>query len=220
MFGRTPRGVSERPKKTNADRKAIPSWLWLIVFVLAGLCIAIFLSLWRPWHPVANQRTQTPTTATTPDTDTNEDYRFYDLLPQQEVTPIPEQAVPEHQVEQPVIVVEAPPPKQDHTSQTQGGEINDPFDENYHTATITGRSNYILQVRSFEDPDQADSRRAEIILNGLSAEVIMINEGNKVWYRVISGPYDSQQAAHIAQQSLQNAGIDSIIVKQPNSISQ
>ena len=43
---------------------------------------------------------------------------------------------------------------------------------------------------------------------------MIMNEGNKVWYRVISGPYESQDAARIAQQTLQNGGIDSIIVKQ------
>ena len=74
-------------------------------------------------------------------------------------------------------------------------------------------ANYILQVRSYDDPDQADARRAEIILNGLSADVIQSTENGKVWYRVVSGPYDSQDAAIIAQQTLQHSGIDSIVVK-------
>ena len=61
--------------------------------------------------------------------------------------------------------------------------------------------------------DQADARRAEIILNGLSADVVQSTENGKVWYRVVSGPYDSQEAAVIAQQTLQHSGIDSIVVK-------
>ena len=59
----------------------------------------------------------------------------------------------------------------------------------------------------------ADARRAEIILNGLSADVVRSVENGKVWYRVVSGPYDSAEAAIIAQQTLQNSGIDSIVVK-------
>ena len=204
MFGRMPRGVSERPKTTTSS-KTIPSWLWLIVFILAGLCVAVFLSLWQPWQPINK-----PTPAQNPvnvHQDTNTDYKFYDLLPQQKVTPIPEQAVPEHQTQQPVIVVEAPKPV--------AKPIDAPFEEqHYAAAKISAAPRYILQVRSYEDPDSADTRRAEIVLNGLSAEIIMANEGNKVWYRVISGPYDSQEAARIAQQTLQNGGIDSIIVKQ------
>lgn len=209
MFGRSPRGVSERPK-TVATSRAIPSWLWLIVFILAGLCVAIFLSLWNPWRPVTSLAPGQSISKV--DQDTNKDYKFYDLLPQQQVTPIPDQAVPEHQNQQHVVVVEAPIIKT-----TNNAQVNDPFDDSYQAAKIPAPPRYILQVRSYEDPDFADARRAEIVLNGLSAEVIMTNEGNKVWYRVISGPYDSQESAHIAQQTLQNGGIDSIIVKQSAS---
>jgi cell division protein FtsN len=50
-------------------------------------------------------------------------------------------------------------------------------------------------------------------LNGLSADVVKTVEGGQTWYRVISGPYDSSEAAIIAQQTLQRSGIDSIVVK-------
>ncbi len=80
-------------------------------------------------------------------------------------------------------------------------------------APVPRQPSFILQVRSFPDPDSADARRAEIILNGLSADVIKTTENGQTWYRVISGPYDSQEAAVIAQQTLQHSGIDSIVVK-------
>lgn len=210
MFGKAPRGVSNRPKSTKTE-KTIPSWLWLIVLVLAGLCVMIFLALWRPWQPTTPQG-QNVVPHDVPQ-ETNKDYRFYDLLPQQQVTPIPEQAVPEHKTAQSVTVIQAPPaPKVDTTTT----DVIDPFDDTASPATIKAEPSYILQVRSYEDPDQADARRAEIILNGLSADVIIANEGNKIWYRVISGPYLSEESARIAQQTLQNGGIDSFIVKQPN----
>ena len=50
---------------------------------------------------------------------------------------------------------------------------------------------------------------AEIILNGLSADVVKTVENGQTWYRVFSGPYDSQDAALAAQQTLQHSGIDS-----------
>ncbi len=207
MFGRAPRGVSERPR-TTTTAKAIPSWLWMIFFVLASMVVLIYISLiWQPWTPV--HKTSPSQSPTVVNQETNKDYRFYDLLPQQQVTPIPEQAVPQHQTKQPVVVVEAPP------APAAQNPVVDPFEGNMQPASISVPPRYILQVRSYEDPDSADARRAEIVLNGLSAEVVMMNEGNKVWYRVISGPYESQETAHIAQQTLQNGGIDSIIVKQP-----
>ena len=189
MFGKKPRGVSERPKKKVSKDHVLPAWLKFGTLVLAALCLLVFLILWRPWQPIVKIQSQQQTT-TTQNQETNTEYKFYDLLPQQKVTPIPEQAVPEHQAKQEVVVIEAP------------------------EAKIPTPPRYILQAKSFEDPDSADARRAEIILNGLSAEVMIMNEGNKVWYRVISGPYESQDAARIAQQTLQNGGIDSIIVKQ------
>ncbi|KAA8733679.1 SPOR domain-containing protein [Acinetobacter qingfengensis] len=204
MFGKTQRGVSERPKPAKTN-KTVPSWLWLFVLILMGVCVAIFLSLWQPWQPVAKAD---PNANLNAEQETNKDYRFYDMLPKQQVTPIPEQAVPEHQTQQPVTVIEAPG-SQDNIA--NHGEN----DETGEKTPVTPR--YILQIKSYQDPDSADAKRAEIVLNGLSADVIMTNEGNKIWYRVISGPYPSQQAAGIAQQTLQNGGIDSIIVKQAGS---
>ena len=99
-----------------------------------------------------------------------------------------------------MVIVEAPPT----TASSEVGLISEP------TAT---KPSYILQVRSYNNPDAADARRAEIILNGLSADVIRTVENGETWYRVISGPYESQQSAVIAQQTLQHTGIDSIVIK-------
>ena len=91
-------------------------------------------------------------------------------------------------------------------SQAEGFVNSDNFNEN-------DKENMNKVNSANDDPDQADARRAEIILNGLSADVVRSVENGKVWYRVVSGPYDSAEAAIIAQQTLQNSGIDSIVVK-------
>ncbi len=140
--------------------------------------------------------------------ETNKDYRFYDLLPQQQVTPIPEQAIPESKNQGTAMIVEAP-----STAQSAASESVATTDSDDSTAAAPQQPNYILQVRSYTDPDQADARRAEIILNGLSADVVKSSENGKTWYRVISGPYDTQDAALAAQQTLQHSGIDSIVIK-------
>jgi len=157
VFGKTQRGVSERPNKPK--KPLIPAWLGTLAIILIILSFVVALMLWKPWEPVKPKNQITSEHA--PE-ETNKDYRFYDRL-------------------QASAPAQAP--------------------------------NYILQVRSYDDPDQADARRAEIILNGLSADVVQTTENGKVWYRVVSGPYDSQEAAVIAQQTLQHSGIDSIVVK-------
>ncbi|AZP31119.1 MULTISPECIES: SPOR domain-containing protein [Acinetobacter] len=202
MFGKTQRGVSERPNKPK--KPIIPKWLGTLVAILAVLCIAVMLMLWKPWQPVPAKNQIT--SEHYQEEDTNKDYRFYDLLPQQQVTPIPEQAIPESKNQGTAMIVEAPSTTQPAASESVGIDPN-------QSATTPQQPTYILQVRSYNDPDQADARRAEIILNGLSADVVKSTENGQTWYRVISGPYDTQDAALAAQQTLQHSGIDSIVIK-------
>ena len=198
MFGKTQRGVSERPNK--AKKPLVPAWLGILVAVLLAATTLIALTLiWEPWEPV-KPRGQVATAEQPEESD--QEYRFYDLLPKQQVTPIPEQAVPETKTDDSVMIVEIP---DNSKTTTEDGAMLVPSED--------VKPSYLLQVRSFKDPDSADARRAEIILNGLSADVIVSIENGETWYRVVSGPYESQEAAVIAQQNLQNGGIDSIVVK-------
>ncbi|RUP40223.1 MAG: SPOR domain-containing protein [Acinetobacter sp.] len=200
MFGKTQRGVSERPNKPK--KPLVPKWLGMLVAILAILCAGVMLMLWQPWQPVPAKNQVT--SEHYEEEDTNKDYRFYDLLPQQQVTPIPEQAVPETKQEGNVVIIESPKPET---------TTADPTTITSTEPTVPVQASYILQVRSYPDPDSADARRAEIILNGLSADVIKTVENGQTWYRVFSGPYDSQDAALAAQQTLQHSGIDSIVIK-------
>ena len=200
MFGKTQRGVSERPNKPK--KPLVPKWLGMLVAILAILCAGVMLMLWQPWQPVPAKNQVT--SEHYEEEDTNKDYRFYDLLPQQQVTPIPEQAVPETKQEGNVVIIESPKPET---------TTADPTTITSTEPTAPVQASYILQVRSYPDPDSADARRAEILLNGLSADIVKTVENGQTWYRVFSGPYDSQEAALAAQQTLQHSGIDSIVIK-------
>lgn len=200
MFGKTQRGVSERPNKPK--KPLVPKWLGMLVAIFAILCAGVMLMLWQPWQPVPAKNQVT--SEHYEEEDTNKDYRFYDLLPQQQVTPIPEQAVPETKQEGNVVIIESPKPET---------TTADPTTITSTEPTVPVQASYILQVRSYPDPDSADARRAEIILNGLSADIVKTVENGQTWYRVFSGPYDSQEAALAAQQTLQHSGIDSIVIK-------
>ena len=74
---------------------------------------------------------------------------------------------------------------------------------------------YILQINSFGDADEADRRRAQVLMAGVDARVVKNTTGNGLpIYQVISRPMNNRQAVATAQQRLQNNGIDSIIVEQ------
>lgn len=74
---------------------------------------------------------------------------------------------------------------------------------------------YILQINSFGDADEADRRRAQVLMAGVDARVVKNMTGNGLpIYQVISRPMNNRQEVTSAQQRLQNNGIDSIIVEQ------
>jgi len=106
VFGKTQRGVSERPNKPK--KPLIPAWLGTLVVILIVLSFVVALMLWKPWQPV---KPRAQATVEQTQEETNKDYRFYDLLPQQQVTPIPEQAIPESKNQGTVVIVEAPEQK-------------------------------------------------------------------------------------------------------------
>src|SRR5699024_967586 len=73
---------------------------------------------------------------------------------------------------------------------------------------------YILQINSFGDADEADRRRAQVLMAGVDARVVKNTTSNGLpIYQVISRPMNNRQAVATAQQRLQNNGIDSIIVE-------
>ncbi len=74
---------------------------------------------------------------------------------------------------------------------------------------------YILQINSFGNADEADRRRAQVLMAGVDAKVVKnVTGNNTLIYQVISRPMNNRQAVASAQQRLQNNGIDSIIVEQ------
>ena len=211
MFGKAPRGATQRPTvKEPSNQKLIPAWLWMIFGMLLGLFIMVVLYLWQPWRPATRPIDSTQTSNTqTPAEDTNKDYQFYDLLPKQQVSPVPTEAVPsdtqaanDNIILAPPVLIELPPEQNTVTS--------DPVE-----ITAATTLQYILQVNSYQNPDDADSRRAEILLVGLPADVRQskIADGT-VWFRVVSGPFANRAEAINAQRLLQDSGIDSLVVEQ------
>lgn len=74
---------------------------------------------------------------------------------------------------------------------------------------------YILQINSFDNADDADRRRAEVLMAGVDAQIVKKRlADDTIVYQVISRQMPSSQMAGEAQRRLQNNGIDSLIVEQ------
>lgn len=215
MFGKAPRGAIQRPPvKEPSNQKLIPGWLWMIFGMLLGLFIMVVLYLWQPWRPASRPIDATqPSTAPSEAEQTNQDYQFYDLLPKQQVTPIPNEAVPTDPNVAVANIIVAPEPAAEASSEplSTDSDSGDSADAPITPAT----PQYLLQVNSYQNPDDADARRAEILLVGLPADVRQstLADGS-MWFRVVSGPFANRAEALNAQDLLQNSGIDSLVVEQ------
>jgi cell division protein FtsN len=215
VFRKAPRGATQRPATPEVKTSLIPAWLWLIFGTLFGLSIAVLLYLWQPWQPAQRDPVATttpqPVSEQKPQPDQQGDYAFYELLPKQQVTPVPQQALPASTTPaQPL-----PDPNAAVTVDAQGRQNTN----NPDPAGIVVEARepiYILQINSYDNPDEADRQRADVLLVGLSADVRQTTTSDgTVWYRVVSGPYMSRAEALSAQRMLQDSGIDALVVEQP-----
>lgn len=84
------------------------------------------------------------------------------------------------------------------------------------TTDAKAGTTYILQIRSYTTADEADVKRAEVLMAGVDAVVVKRTDSAKGthFYQVVSTPMKSREEASQASARLSNNGIDSLIVEQ------
>ncbi len=261
MLAKKPKGATQKRKSSSAS-----GLLWMFVGAILTLMIGVFLYL-SPlfdFSPAGAPETD-PNRQVQPRVNTdvdNGDYEFYDILPDQEMATIPDEAIGNSNGDQigsieafePDVVITQPNSPQENagnagisestTSEPDQGAQNNAgsndsdngivvIEENAtydgtppstttkpNNAPITApkpvaATTYILQINSFGNADEADRRRAQVLMAGIDAKVVKNTTGSGApIYQVISRPMNNRQTVTSAQQRLQNNGIDSIIVEQ------
>ena len=261
MLAKKPKGATQKRKTSSAS-----GLLWMFVGAILTLMIGVFLYL-SPlfdFSPAGAPETD-PNRQVQPRVNTdvdNGDYEFYDILPDQEMATIPDEAIGNSNSDQiggieafePDVVITQPNSTQDNagnagisestTSEPDRGaqnnagsndsdndivviEENATYDGTVPSTTTkpnnapvtapkpTAATTYILQINSFGNADEADRRRAQVLMAGIDAKVVKNTTGSGApIYQVISRPMNNRQMVTSAQQRLQNNGIDSIIVEQ------
>ena len=81
------------------------------------------------------------------------------------------------------------------------------------TRTSTESETYLLQAGSFRQRDDADRRRAELLLLGLDPTVEETNGDNGQWFRVYVGPFTSRSAMAKARSLTAAQDIDTLLLK-------
>lgn len=72
---------------------------------------------------------------------------------------------------------------------------------------------YMLQAGSFRQREDADRRRAELLLLGLEPRIEQAAGDNGRWFRVYIGPFDSRDKMSRARSLTAGQGIDTLLLK-------
>ncbi|HET8731816.1 MAG TPA: SPOR domain-containing protein [Moraxellaceae bacterium] len=192
------RGASRNPPK--GQRKGAPGALWLVLGLLTGLFVALLWHLWelRKDHPRAVTAAVAPGTlpaagATGQEGGGNAPASGKPQEPRFEFyTLLPKQEA---------MPGSAPPPSAAATASSTPAEKTGP--------------GYLLQAGSFKSEEEADKRRAAILMLGLPVKVtkVPVTPG-EAWFRVMVGPFKGKSEAASARSSLKDNGVEALVVKQ------
>ena len=76
---------------------------------------------------------------------------------------------------------------------------------------------YLLQAGSFRLQKDADRRRGELALLGLTAAIEETRGDNGLWFRVYVGPFESRSAMARARSITAQQSIDTLLLKRPRN---
>jgi cell division septation protein DedD len=72
---------------------------------------------------------------------------------------------------------------------------------------------YLLQAGSFRQHDDAERRRAQLLLLGLEPVIEEISGSNGIWFRVYLGPFESRELMVRARGLTTNQNIETLLLK-------
>jgi cell division protein FtsN len=188
------RAVSKSPPPGNAN------WSWFFSGLMTGVIVSIaaYLGVLKLEEDVA-ESAQAAQVGTSPEEQPA--YTFYDVLTNAEVT------------------VDAPPDAA--ATDTLAGS-NPPASttppaagQSVAAAAEERPSLYLLQAGSFQNQEDAESRRGQIILLNMNASVVEGVVQGRTRYRVQVGPFAGRQSAEDARNLLSANDLESIAMLVP-----
>ena len=195
----TPRRGASR---SQPRQRQIPGWVWLFTGVAAGVFIAFLFHLGQVQMDAERSSREARQTAASDEGTASKDedargprFDFYAVLPQMEVI--------------------MPKGEEDTPQPARPGRDTAPADTGSDSDVAHRHSErFLLQAGSFRRSEDADRRRAELILQGLEARVQPVSlESGDTWHRVMIGPFGNANAMHRVQDQLVGAGIETLAIR-------
>ena len=208
MAKNTRRGASRSPAKKKNTQRQVPGWVWLFTGLMVGLFGAFLFHLGKTQlqqggpqtastsKPKPKVETPAPKKDEPKSGEDSPQFDFYAVLPKMEVI------VPQNEADSGTRETSTRKPQE--TSPKPSTD----------SGTRTSDEKYLLQAGSFRRNEDADRRRAELILKGFEASIQSVNlENGDSWHRVMIGPYNNLNAMHRAQDQLASNGIETLPIK-------
>lgn len=185
---------SSRRKKNNRTESSVAWWRWLLVlFLIIGFALALnFLGDSSPEQETAAITKPLPVT---PDKPTKK-------VSKKPAKPEPEQTEPQFDFYNLLESKEVRIPE--HEIKTRAREEK------------VGKSKpaqYILQVGSFREYQQADKLKARLAFMGIQSKIEKAKVGNVIWNRLKIGPYAKLSTVERVRNRLKQKGIATIITE-------
>ena len=189
MVNKQTRAKTSKRKARTATRRKQPSWhtpsfMAGILFAAIGFTLVTQAPDYFS-EGIANL--PTPSAVLGGDESEQLDFTFPDLLEGSEVPAHPEKYGPPQSVD-PELSEESAP----------GADAQQPI---------------YIQAASFRDLADAESLRAQLILQGLAAATARVDLNSGAWYRVTVGPIDSATEARNIMNSLREQKLEAIWIK-------
>jgi cell division protein FtsN len=184
-------------KNVNNTQKS--HWLWVLAGVLVGVLIssAIFFKLQSTNQNIAsikksfNNSIKKARATTTKPKEKEPVFDFYTVLPNMDTTT---------------------------TNNTESNKLQ--YMKKTSTATVSEVKSepiknikYLVQIATFTKMDAADELKAELTLAGFDANIEPLQKNNTTWYRIIMGPFNSEQQAIKQQQLLAKQNINGNLLR-------
>ncbi len=197
-----------RDYKTRAnghDKKSLPGYMWLLSGLAIGLFVAFIVyldkqpendkdfgsaiqleleKLKQQANKKENKTASSKPVSKKPENSKKEPkFNFYTILPELEVL------IPENETR--------PPAAKNKTTTSK-------------KITNSKNKQYVLQVGSFQNLDDAEKLKANLAFMGMSANIQHVTVNRQAWHRVRTGPYQSKQQLYKNQKLLKQNDISSI----------
>ena len=181
------RDYAKRPSTHSNKKKPLPGWVWMLGGLLAGLVVSYLVYLQKEGGVSLVKKSDKPV-----------------ARPTQKKTPAAQTTkkrddgikfdfyniLPELEVVIPDIEL---------------GKEN------------TEQATYYLQVGSFKNEEEAEARKAELLLLNFTPSIQTVTiDNSQTWHRVRLGPFTDRRTVDKARRGLQDNGIDFIMLKEKN----